>query len=133
MTSMANARSRGNIPLTDVDKHCDRERGPAPWARRRGIERNRARNGEERGRVPDVLFFPGVVAVSSVTEARRRCWSLFLVGRWKSVTMDMRGEETSLFSRVRSRYRVTRVKYATTEDEKDDEEEGGAPQKLVGV
>lgn len=49
VTSMANARSRGNIPLTDVDKHCDRERSPTPWAVRLAIERNPARNGEERG------------------------------------------------------------------------------------
>lgn len=73
MTSMANARSRGNIPLTDVDKHCDREQGLNFIDRaRRAIQRNRARNSGGRRRTgirAGVLFFPGVVAASSTVYA----------------------------------------------------------------
>lgn len=73
VTSMANARSRGNIPLTDVDKHCDREQGLNFIDRaRRAIQRNRARNSGGRRRTgirAGVLFFPGVVAASSTVYA----------------------------------------------------------------
>lgn len=52
VTSMADARSRGNISLTDVDKHCGRARSQGPNVHgivRRAIERNRARNPGEEG------------------------------------------------------------------------------------
>ena len=89
---MANARSRGNIPLTDVDKHCDREQGPQlhrPWrvAPLRGISsfeelrRNGTTNTGIRAGARRVLFFPGVVAASSTvygTTSNRSCRRSFL-------------------------------------------------------
>ena len=50
---MANARSRGNIPLTDVDKHCDREQGPQlhrPCVSRHWEESRASKNSGETGR-----------------------------------------------------------------------------------
>lgn len=138
---MANARSRGNIPLTDVDKHCDREQGPTPWTMRRSIERNRARNLGEGGQghtvslvcVPTYCFFQVSSRCRAGTEPPRPMVALSSTSAWKSVTMDMRAKRRWRFSsraassprHVRSsrcsRYRVTRVKYAR-QDEKDDED-----------
>ncbi|KAG7206157.1 hypothetical protein KM043_003549 [Ampulex compressa] len=42
VTSMADARARGNVPLTDVDKHCTREQEAA-------IEQDRPRGAMEKG------------------------------------------------------------------------------------
>lgn len=154
MTSMANARSRGNIPLTDVDKHCDREQGLNFIDRaRRAIQRNRARNSGGRSR--RIVFSRcrrGVVhRVRNHLDA-----ALSSSSSWKSVTMDIRAAKKpgggflssslpsaahpffalltlSCYAREIHRPGRKRMKKDEKGERGQDEEEGGHDTNLVGV